>query len=268
MSVNSGVNAPFNSLPKSPEALDADGNFRPVVNITPNTFNTPSGVTEQPFNATLIGDSSANIVGTTTTPYLPVALPAYIPTLYTNVYNIQTSLTDSIPLTDVSSNRIYPSIYAVKNYVQTQLSGSQTLQAGIDNTNLKISTGLTNTILVGVSNLPTGSTGNVLFSNDNGVTTYTNWFDINSIDSARSGANKVIVNASALSATYFMTVQLTGSKYFLVNNKKYKVYQFSIAGDVLNMVQYVATSTTAPYTTGDNIFFVLSYGGVFSQLVA
>ena len=261
MSSSSGSNSVYNSLPTFPEGLDADGTFTPVVNVVNNTFNTPSNISEPPFNNTLIGNSTTNIVGTSTTPYLPSALPAYIPTLYSNVYNIQSSLINTIPSVDVSDNRLYPSVFAVKNYVQSQLSGTERLTAGSSSI-ARVSTGTNNSVLVGASNGITSSGPNVgVFQDGSGNNVITNFFDINTIDTARNGSSKLIINSSSLSSNYFMTIQLTGNKYFIVNGKKYKTYQFAMIGDALNMCQFIANN-------GDNTFFVLSYGGLFSNLVA
>lgn len=249
----------FKSLPQT--GLDADGTFIPSVNVAANTFSTITGNDDAPFNSVLIGSSADNLVGSATTPYLPVSLPAYIPTLYTNIYNIQTGLTDVIPTTDISNNRAYPTVYAVKKYISDQIGGSQTLTAsdtGTISSMVKISTGLANTILTGVPDSTTAQGGNVVYSLDNGLT---NVFDIASIDSAKNGSSKRIINSSIVNGTYFMTIQLSGNKYFIVNGNKYKNYQFSVQGDALDMVQFINS-------TGVNVFFVLSYGGVFSEVVA
>lgn len=259
MSSTSGSSSVFNSLPSYPETLDADGSFTPVVNILNNTFNTPTNSSEPPFNKVLIGNSAQNIVGSSSTPYLPSALPAYIPTLYSNVYDIQTNLTNTISMSDVSDNRIYPSVYAVKNYVQSQLSGTERLAANGPVT-LKVSTGTSNTILVGADPNLKSSAPNVGVFQDGSNNVITNFFDINNVDTARNGSGKIIINASNLTSTYFMTIQLTGNKYFVANGKKYKTYQFSMYGDALNLCQFINTS-------GENVFFVLSYGGLFSNQI-
>jgi hypothetical protein len=257
----SGSNSVYNALPSLSEGLDADGTFSPVVNVVNNTFSTPTNVSDPPFNNILIGNSATNVVGSATTPYIPAALPAYIPTLYSNVYNIQSNLTNVISTSDVSDNRVYPSVFAVKNFVQSQLSGSERLTAG-SATISRVSTGVSNTVLIGAPTTLTNSAPNVgVFQDASGVNVITNFFDMNAIDSARNGSTKIIINSSTLNTNYFMTIQLTGNKYFVVNGKKYRTYQFTMLGDALNLCQFISPAN------GDNIFFVLSYGGLFSNLV-
>ena len=74
---------------------------------------------------------------------------------------------------------------------------------------------------------------------------------------ARLGATKFIINTSELSNQYMMMIQLKGTKFFSVSGKKYKNYQFSTMGDVLQLIQSVVN--------GETLFFVISYGGVFSN---
>ena len=256
----SGSNSVYNALPTFNEGLKADGTFSPAVNVVNNTFSTPTNIGDPPFNNTLIGSSESNLVGTATTPYIHAALPAYIPTLYSNIYNIQSNLTNVIPTTDTSDNRVYPTVFAVKNFDQSQLSGSERLTAG-SATISRISTGVSNTVLIGAPTTSTNSAPNVgVFLDASGTSVITNFFDINSIDSARNGSTKIIINASNLNTNYFMTIQLSGNKYFVVGGKRYRTYQYTMLGDALNLCQFIAPG-------GDNIFFVLSYGGLFSNQV-
>ena len=77
-----------------PGGIPATGYYDAPTNIT--GYNTTNGVTTTPYNETLIGDSEKNVVGTSTNPYLPAILPVYIPTLYANVYAMQTNLVNDL----------------------------------------------------------------------------------------------------------------------------------------------------------------------------
>lgn len=251
---------PAQALPA--DGVPATGIFSPVLNIVTNTYDTQSGSSNPPYNRTLIGDSSQNLVGSVNKPYLQMALPSYIPTIYNNIYDIQTNLQDVIPITDMSDNRQYPTSLAVKNYVASQLFGSETLTPEPDET-VTISTGLTTTALI--ANEETSS-DNVIVTNVNngqGTTTYyTTFFDIDPIDSARNGATKNIICLTDLIITstkvYNMQIRLTGNKYFVASGKAYQTYSFVSQGDSLSILQFINGS-------GENVFFVTSYGGVFSD---
>ena len=71
----------------------------------------------------------AKLIGSASTPYMNVALPAYITTLYKNVYNINTNLTNDISGA-AADDREYPSSYAVQQYVQSQISPMAILPSG------------------------------------------------------------------------------------------------------------------------------------------
>ena len=258
MSTPEDTYTPQDALPAT--GVPATGNFQPVVNIVPNTYNTESGVTDAPYNRTLIGDSADNLVGSANKPYIAMALPAYIPTIYNNIFDIQMNLQDVIPLTDMPNNRVYPTSLAVKNYVASQLFGSETLvpETGVTET---VSTGLTTTACV--ANEATGSP-NVTITNEDDKTYYTTHFDIDDIDSARNGATKNIICLTDLVNTstkvYNMQIRLTGNKFFVASGGVYKTYSFVAQGDSLTMLQFINTAE-------QNIFYVITYGGVFSDKV-
>jgi hypothetical protein len=257
----SDLNVVQSALPDG--GVPASGLFDAVDNLVANTFNTSSGNTDSPFNGVYIGDSSNNIVGTAATPYLPMALPAYIPTLYENVYHVQTNLKNEIPLEPVANNREYPTIYAVKQYVASQLAGTELLEPLADERK-NVSTGVTSSFLTAsnVNNSPNVAT---LVDADTGVTTHITTYSINVIDPARTGAEKVCINTSTLGQTgptdrYYVQIYLTQpNQYFVVNGKNYKCYAFASLGDTLGMYQFLRTSN------GNELFFVLNYGGLFSE---
>jgi hypothetical protein len=240
---------PATSLPSG--GIDATGIFSPAVNIQPNTFNTPTNNSNPPYNRTLIGDNAQNLVGSENKPYLPMALPSYIPTIYSNIYDIQMNLQDEIPAENMPNNRKYPTSLAVKNYVASQLFGSEILTPETGET-FTISTGLTTT---GLNANEANSSGNVITTNVDGqdgtTTYYTTYFDMNPIDSARNGSTKNIICLTDLIVTanrvYNMQIRLTGNKHFVVAGQKYQTYSFVSQGDSLTMLQFVNSS-------GHNVF--------------
>lgn len=252
------------SLPD--DGVPATGVFIVEDNIEPNSYNTPTDpiVEDSPYNSTLIGDSLDNLVGSSTKPYLPMALPSYIPTLYENVYNIQTNLVNVIPTTDVSDNRQYPNVQSVKSYVALQLSGSEVLNPTDVSGLLTISTGLTTSILY-ASNNDNGSVNVQKFIDASGNDIFTTTYPVNPIDTSRSGSQKTFICANNLgtdasNTTYLMQIELDPSynQYFIVNGTQYKYYAFTGQGDILSSYQFKDNS-------GNEVFFVLSYGGLFSN---
>ena len=288
----------FNTRPK--DGVRSTGLFEPKNNVT--GFNAPSGVSDPPFNVILSVDGSNNLVGSASTPYVPSALPVYIPTLYASVYEIQSGLVNG-PLEDelTENNRKYPTVKAVKNYVASQLAGSQIVIAKInevDTTVKKISTNLVTTILNKIADYdyyaagiisPNGPNIN-LITNLNGdapddrVILYN--FPLNQIDESRDGSVKRIVNGSLLlnnftlengiAASEAMCVSLyqdpnpsvsgITKRVFIANGQEYKSYYFSHRGDFLEMVQVIqiVNETTTPIQKAE-LFFVTNYGGTFGD---
>jgi hypothetical protein len=256
----SNLNTVQNALPV--EGVPATGVFAAVQNVVPDTYDTPTGLSDAPYNTVCIGDASSNVVGTPQTPYLPMALPSYIPTLYENVYRVQTSLKNVIPTTDVPDNREFPTIYAVKQYVASQLSGSEVLIPVPDQL-LAISTGV-NTSFLTANELEASPNVTALINPTTNITSYITTYGINQIDTARNGADKVCISISALgqitsTTAFYMQIVLTEpNQFFVVNGKTYKCYVFASLGDILNMTQFVRN-------TGENLFFVTTYAGLFSE---
>jgi hypothetical protein len=227
---------PLNGIP-------ANGLYKPPTNVT--GFNTQSGENlDPPYNETLIGSTADNIVGTSTNPYLPAILPVYIPTLYANVYAIQTNLVDNLIEVSYDNDRRYPNAKAVKDYVASQLSGFENITSG------KVSTSLTTTIL------ETSTTPTVVVTD--GISTSNHIYEINPIDNARNGAEKIVICNMALSRTATMSLVAGSNAVFAVLGKTYKYYQFAMQGDMIDMIQFINLST------GKNNFIVKTFGGVFS----
>ena len=239
----------FDTIPNG--GVNATGYYTPVVNIS--GYDSQTGQSDAPYNKTLIGDASSNIVGSSENPYLPGILPVYIPTLYQNVYDIQTNLKDAIT-SDSTENRTYPTSLAVKNYVASQLAGFEYL-SGDDTT---ISTTVSTSIL-GENNSPTINT-NI----DTNTITYEYLYTFTSIDVARNGAGKTVINNVSLIPTIInnertintMIISAGSQGNFVVLGKTYKYYQFSGKGDTLDMVQFIDINN-------NSVFFVKTYSGLF-----
>ena len=253
--------SPQSALPA--EGVTATGLFTPFQNIEPDTYNTTTGGSDVPYNQTLIADASGNLVGSENKPYIHMALPTYIPTLYANVYDIQVNLKNIIPTSDMSDNREYPTSYAVKNYVASQLSGTEKLIPS--SSTQVVSTGKTTTALVANGeNSPNVSTTT---DNSSGVVIHTTHFDIDNIDTARNGSSKNIICVTELIKTE--TIQLNmqirldinSKRYFVVSGQLYRSYSFVSLGDSLNMLQLIDEDEDK------HLFYVITYGGVFSDKV-
>ena len=248
------------SLPK--DGVPANGQFSPADNLVPNSFDDRTGqTTDSPYNTVYIGDTVDTLVGSVTVPYLPMALPAYIPTLYENIFHIQTNLKEKIEDTIVNE-REYPTTIAVKAYVQTQLSGRELLKPADSPTiELNISTVLTTSFLTA----PMTTSKNVLIREIDGKQVYATTYNINRIGTSRDGAEKICINTSPIGVINTagdinnLQIVLDADQFFVVGGKEYKCYVPACLGDVLSMVQFIDPN-------GKDRFFVLSYGGVFNDI--
>ena len=249
------------SLPK--DGVPANGQFNPADNLVLNSFDNKTGqTTDSPYNTIYIGDAANNLVGSSTTPYLHMALPAYIPTLYENIYHIQTNLKDEI-VDNVLNEREYPTSNAVKNYVTTQLQGRELLTPSSTG-EVTISTVLTTSFLKASKTQGL----NVGIREIDGKQVYATTYNINRIGTSRDGAEKICINISPLGAgtdpnnpndIYNLQIVLDADQFFVAGGKEYKCYVPACLGDVLSMVQYIDQN-------GKDRFFVLSYGGVFNDI--
>jgi len=231
------------TIPK--DGIPADGLYNAPTNIT--GYDTIiDGVNSTPYNETLIGDSSNNLVGTSTNPYLPAILPVYIPTLYENIYSIQTNLVNNLSV-NFENTRQYPTAKAVKDYVASQFAGFELLTEG------KVSTTKTTSILAVSTNSDNRSTTTL---NGKLITKYS--YEINPIDTSRNGAGKVIICNATLSDTATMTLSAGSNAKFYALGKSYTNYQFAIQGDTIDMIQFIDESNG-----NSNNFLVKSFGGKF-----
>ena len=293
----------FNARPN--KGVRSTGVFVPIQNVT--GFNNVTVETDKPFNVilavrddknNLLTDGPRNLVGSESTPYVPSALPVYIPTLYASVYEIQSGLVNG-PLEDelTENNRKYPTVRAVKNYVASQLAGSEIVMA-FDTTDpnyssltdvAMISTNLVTTILNKITGydyktaerLPDGPNIDIVNPPDDNKTIILYEFPIDNIDISRNGSVKRVVNASRLEKEFNVGTSNSDNKpvyesmriyfdddnrftkrAFVVNGELYKSYFFGYAGDFIEMVQVIQTNTDR---TQEELFFVTNYGGAFGD---
>lgn len=259
--------------------VPATGEFEPIQNILTNTYDTQSGSTDSPYNQ-LIGmtdtDSSA-LPGSDQTPYLNAGLPAYIPTLYWNMYQTNINLQEEIPAADMSNNRLYPTSLAVKHYVQTQLFGTEILDVtSSTDTLFMISTGITSSLILGITSAYTGAIPLNVFNITDSATatsTFVTSVMISPIDTTRNGAQKNVMcisalgqDANATSQYYYMQMSAgykDDSARFVVNGALYKYYAFTNAGDALVLIQYIASDNEG---NSVNRFFIMGgYSGIFAD---
>lgn len=229
-------------IPSLPSPISGNGLF-PVNIVVPNSvssFDTPSGTTQSDsYSYPLM--NPAKLIGDNSQPYMPVALPAYISTLYENVYNINSNLTNDIS-TAAKDDRIYPTSYAVQQYVQSQIAGTQI----IDGTGDLYPTGKTNTYIV------TTTVNNTVIQNTNPAAGYLYpggkialfWMET-SENGPRIGANKsvIFVDKGYLTdvsgnITGNLVFLYAGDNSFFINmGRKFKYYKFVYTGDFLQFIQ-------------------------------
>jgi hypothetical protein len=233
------------------QALDASGNF---TEVTPSTS----------YSYPLM--DPAKLIGTAGQPYMNVALPAYITTLYQNTYKINENLKNTISTAAVD-NREYPTSYAVQQYVQSQVSGTQIINGSGDGNTYHVNTTTANTLIQASNTAATGYNysvgGNIKF-----ISLY--WMDT-SANASRNGASKTVMFSVSDYLKNEDDDTITGNLAFLYagNNSNfvhmgvnYKYYQFVIRGDFLDFVQSYNSSTTSwEWLVKDSL-------GVFSNSVS
>jgi hypothetical protein len=213
----------------------------------------------------------ANLIGTPSTPYMNVALPAYISTLYNNVYKINTNLTNDISEAAVN-DRQYPTSYAVQQYVQSQIAGTQIIN-GSNNT-LYVNTTMSNTIIQTAVSAAQGFS----YAEGDKINNISIYWMIETNNLPRNGATKTVM----FSACGYLT-NMNGSpsgnlaflyagddSYFVHLGQQYKYYQFVIRGDFLDFVQtinYDGTSSTSNPNISSWDWIVKDSMGVFSNSV-
>ena len=245
-----------------PNPLPSNGLFTVASNIPAGSFSDPSANNSTYSNWIL---NPADLIGTPSAPYAPVALPAYVSTLYQNVFNINNSLQENINDAAVD-DRHFPTSYAVQKYVQSQLSGVQILSASdASNNGYVVTTSLTNTLIETVSanatqyyysyTPPGGSVpivANVaLYEMDTGVNV------------TRNGATKIVVfGDSSFASTAngnLMFLYAGDDSAFVVAGQRQKYYQFTFQGDFVQFVNVYDNMTSSW------LWLVTNYQSVFSN---
>lgn len=234
-----------------PNAPPATGLFEPAVGHPSTSYSYPLM-------------DPAKLIGTASHPYMNIALPAYVSTLYNNVFNINKNLTNNI-MGEVDDDRSYPTANAVQKYVLAQITGTQLINGG-NNVSLVNKTTTTTLIQSAVSSASNftyvydGAAESILIFTMDETGTVTN---------TRNGASKTVM----FSAPGFLRnadLTITGSLAFLYSGDKsnfvwlgqqYKFYQFVAAGDFLEFIQ----SYDAANSRWD--WLVKSCMGVFSNTV-
>ena len=231
---------------------NADGSFNPMDSNKSTSYSYPLM-------------SPAKLIGTITAPFMNVALPSYISTLYNNVFNINKNLQSDI--SGIAQNdRQYPTSFAVQNYVQSQIAGVQVMQNnGVGNTYI-VTTSLNNTLIQKVPPIANN------FSYDNevsGTSDIALLYMDTTPNAPRVGTTKTIVFADP---TYLkgnsglednlIFLYAGDNAFFAHMGGLHKYYQFVYTGDFLVFVQAydpVAKSWT---------WLVTNCMGVFSDTVS
>jgi len=214
-----------------------------------NLFNPAVGNPSTSYSYPLM--DPAKLIGTPSQPYMNIALSAYIATLYNNVYNINTNLINDISPASVD-DRTYPTSFAVQQYVQSQVAGTQVIN-GNNNINI-VNTTANNTL---IQTAVASAQGFNYVNGDSLSTISVFWMDVNP-DEPRNGASKTVM----FSAGDYLTDSennITGNLVFLTAGansqdvqshfihlgNKYNHYQFVARGDFVDFIQSYNTSTSS-----------------------
>jgi hypothetical protein len=216
------------------QALDASGNF---TEVTPSTS----------YSYPLM--DPAKLIGTAGQPYMNVALPAYITTLYQNTYKINENLKNTISTAAVD-NREYPTSYAVQQYVQSQVSGTQIINGSGSNNTYIVNTTTVNTVITTANSAANGFTYTDVNGDPANIALY--WMDT-AANAARNGASKTVMYSASDylrdasgNITHDLAFLYAGdSSNFVHMGVNYKYYQFVIRGDFLDFIQSYNSSTSS-----------------------
>jgi hypothetical protein len=209
----------------------------------------------------------AKLIGTAGQPYMNVALPAYITTLYANTYKINDNLKNTISTAAVD-NREYPTSYAVQQYVQSQVSGTQIINGTGANNTYTVNTTTVNTIITTANSAAQGFTYTGGDGAPANIALY--WMDV-SANAPRNGASKTVMFSapnylkdSNGVVTHDLAFLYAGNgSNFVHMGVNYKFYQFVIRGDFLDFIQ----SYTVTDGVGSWEWIVKDSLGVFSNTI-
>jgi hypothetical protein len=232
-------------IPSLPSPITGDGLFAvnvvvPTTETPPNLFEPSSAKPSTSYSYPLM--DPAKLIGTGSQPYMNVALPAYISTLYNNVFNINNNLENDISTTSSVDDRKYPTSFAVQNYVQSMLSGTQLIN-GNNNTNI-VNTMAANTII----QTSVSSAFNFQYVYNGSVKKISLFWMDEADNGPRDGASKLVMfsapnylsttNGGVTTPSYDLAFLYAGdNSYFMNLGQQYKYYQFVIVGDYIEFVQ-------------------------------
>ena len=208
----------------------------------------------------------AKLIGTAGQPYMNVALPAYITTLYENTYKINENLKNTISTAAVD-NREYPTSYAVQQYVQSQVAGTQLINGSGSNNTYVVNTTTSNTLIQTAIAVAQGFS--YVRSVDSAIKSISLFWMDTGVNAPRNGASKTVM----FSVSDYLTTEegaISGnlaflyagnSSHFLHLGVLYKYYQFVCRGDFLDFIQsYNSTTSSWEWLVKDSL-------GVFSNAI-
>ena len=251
--------ASVDAMTSLPVPLPSNGIFDVTVNITDTEFSDPSS--NNSTYSTYIIDP-AKLIGTEQAPYQPVANGAYIATLYENCYNINNNLQNDISAAAID-NRQYPTSYAVQKYVQSQIAGTQIIDA--NNQEVLVETTVNNTVVEKVNQNSIAYTYSYQPPAQDGVLPAQVSADIavytmnNAENDARNGASKIVVfadstfgGANALQTGDLVYLYAGDNGNFVYQGQELKYYQFTYQGDNVSFVMlYNSTTSTWQWLVTD-----------------
>lgn len=259
-----------NVIASLPPAVTGDGLFtvNPVVPTADADVDAGTGLFTPSVEAPSTSYSyplmdPANLIGTGSQPYMNVALPAYISTLYTNVFKTNTNLKNAISTAAVD-NREYPTSYAVQQYVQSQVAGTQLINGSGSNNTYVVNTTMSNTLIQTAIATAAGFSY-VVDAAIKSISLF--WMDTG-VNAPRNGASKTVMfsvseyltTAGAISGNLAF-LYAGNTSHFLHLGVQYKYYQFVCRGDFLDFIQsYNSTTSSWEWLVKDSL-------GVFSNSI-
>lgn len=262
----------FDAVIPSLPVLTGTGIFN-VQQVVPNAESSFSATDSNPSTSyTYPLMNPAKLIGTITAPFMNVAIPSYISTLYNNIFNINNNLQNDISAI-AQDDRKYPTSFAVQSYVQSQIAGVQMLsnslvQPGSPNGNTyTVVTTVNNTLISVVPSISSAFQYNYLDALGAPKSGFISLLYMDTTPNApRVGATKTIMFADREYLTKEgvenrILLYAGDNASFLYMGSLHKYYQFAYVGDNLSFVQAYNTVTQS-WT-----WLVTSCMGVFSDSV-
>lgn len=253
-------------IPSLPSTITGNGLFT-VNQVVPNSSSSFDDASSNPstsYSYPLM--DPAKLIGTITAPFMNVGIPAYISTLYNNVFNINNNLQNNI-ISVAQDDRKYPTSFAVQSYVQTQISGVQTINlsapvaGSVNGSVYSVVTSLNNTLITSVPNVAKGFQY-VTAGNQPGLISLF-WMDTLA-NTPRVGTTKTVMFADPTYLTVdgadnLVFLYAGDNSTFVHMGANYKYYQFVYVGDFVTFVQ--------AYNGTNWVWLVTNCMGVFSNSV-